>query len=216
MNEINEKVYEFVESLVRDNLRHKYNGDYNSFMVENGMIILFVEQNKNVIKSDNVKKAILDLISNEEFLNIIDRVMKEEKVVLPNNDAISDKQPENKDSEIKFIPLEEAEAIATSDQDKEIYKIARKWAVSPEYSHNLLIGVKNNHLEPVIQDANKNECRIDELNNTLVDTDQGKVKKLKPVKSFNSEGFSNALILAFIIGSFIGIVFLNIYSRYMK
>ena len=194
MNDINNKIYQFVESLVRDNLHRKYNDNYQQFMIENGMIIMFVEQNKNVITNKNLRTAIIKLITNEDYLSIVDKVI----------------------NEVTFVQLDNAKKYVLDEQDEKIYNMAIKYALSPNYTHNLFIGVKNNHLEPVIKDLNNNKWRLDENNNSLVDEEKGKVKTLKPVKTNSSKGFSNALILAFIIGSFIGIVFLNIYSKLMK
>ena len=102
-------------------------------------------------------------------------------------------------------------------EEKKIYDAAIKLALTEEYSHDLMIKISNGHLTNVVKSSDGSIIKLDiiedDKSDDIVIKENG---QSKIITNKESGGFSNTLILAFIIGSFIGIIFLNIYSKIMK
>ena len=106
--------------------------------------------------------------------------------------------------DIEFLELSDVNRSILSEEEQVIYDKAIHVAMGYNGHHNLKIGLNNGHIMPVVQDETGKQFNLNEI------------EEVSENVSATTKGFSDSLILAFIIGSIIGIIFLNIYSRFMK
>lgn len=194
VNMIKKVLINQIQKRIKIELSSIYNNDVNKFKQENSNIDLFL-QKTNII-SNNQK-----IVSNEEYLKILDDCSTKIVTVIPNNN-------------FELIALDQINHNELDEDEQKIRDAAIKAALSSEFSHDLKIVKSNGKLTPYIIDSNGNrvELKVSEINSG----NNVKIKKegiREVLISTEEKGFSNALILAFIIGTLIGIIFLCVYSK---
>ncbi len=202
MNEVRNKLLVFLESLIKQLLLSNSYNNIKMFYQQNPNLQVLINNNNHVISNPELKKALLKFLTNQDYINILNKINNEIYTKPVNNPVNVDKvMPTDKD--ISFLELTDVNRSILSEEEQTIYDKAIHIAMGYNGNHNLKIGIKKGHIIPLIQDETGKEYNLNEIE--------------EPSNKKNTtKGFSDSLILAFIIGSIIGIIFLNIYSRFMK
>lgn len=193
------QLIEAIKKMALNNINTKYERNFEEFRQYNHDINAFLRNN-----GYNPNQ---DLVTNDDYLGVLSEFeMKFYKVITK----------EDEDSCV-FIPLKDVNSHSLLIEEKKIYDAAIKLALTEEYSHDLMIKISNGHLTNVVKSSDGSIIKLDiiedDKSDDIVIKENG---QSKIITNKESGGFSNTLILAFIIGSFIGIIFLNIYSKIMK
>lgn len=203
MDEMRNKLLNFLESLIKQLvLSPSYNGNIQLFYERNTNLQMFINNNNQIISNPELQKALLSYLNNKDYIGILNKLNSQINTK-PANNEIDTNEVMTTSRDIEFLELSEINRSIISGEEQQIYDKAIHIAMGYNGHHNLKIGFTNGHIVPIVQDETGKEYNLNDIEEPS-DTKA-------PTK-----GFSDSLILAFIIGSIIGIIFLNIYSRFMK
>ena len=203
----------FLKQLVNKIIVNDYNNDYYQFKKENNNLEIFM---KNYCKKYNKKKVDLKHlnISSDDYDKILIDMEKA---------SVNNKQDEIRiyhviSNDIQFISIHDININVLSSNNRKIYDEAIQIINHKYHTDNVLIGIKNNDLLRMIKDEQGNvKSWIVKKKGIIVSNkdDNGDNSSLS-VSDDRTVSFSNVLIISFIIGSFIGILFLSLYVKFMK
>ena len=204
MGDMRTRLLEFLDNLI-DRIVNSpsYNSDINIFITNNGNLNSFVANHSQIITNPDLRKALLTYLNDQDYQNIITNIAKNLHYSNQNQikaDKIIPAHNENQG----FKDLSEISRSTLSEDEQLLYDKAIHVAMDYNGNHNIKIGYKDGHIMPIIQDEMGTITNLNEIDDP------------SNIQSVTNHGFSDSLILAFIIGSVIGIIFLNIYSKFIK
>lgn len=203
MGDMRIRLLEFLEKMVNSLIYSPpYNSNINLFITNNGNLNSFVANHSQIITNPDLRKALLTYLNDQDYQNIINKIHN--TINSSQNQITVDKIIPTHNENEEFKDLTEINRPTLSEEDQLLYDKAIHIAMDYNGNHNIKIGYKEGHIIPIIQDEMGNITNLNDIE------DPSNVEKI------SSHGFSDSLILAFIIGSVIGIIFLNIYSKFMK